>query len=232
MRSIFAGHRRVILVFACVSFHMAAPQASAQEADGCWLLCPPELKIEPTVTFEPLFRRPVIEKLEGGRVASRSKPSRDTVLELVVSLGIPTTVPRLGFTVETIFKPFVDVDNEPEVELELNLYLIESEQTGGWLESHFDIVDKFSPSDRPTDDRAYTHKLNLEWDTAFYPFRRLPEGNYLRHVEVEGSLDFVATGLPQAGDVIGDERFVTDASPWSFSLLFVFPVAPMPHLNE
>ena len=56
--------------------------------------------------------------------------------------------------------------NEIEVELELNLGILEPEQTGGWIESHFDIVDKISAAKRPSDTSAYTHKLNFEWDTA------------------------------------------------------------------
>ncbi len=59
-------------------------------------------------------------------------------------------------------------------------------------------------------------------------FNWLPEDNWLKDVELEGSLDYVATGLPRAGDVIGNERFLDDASPWSFSLVFVLPVAPLP----
>ena len=49
----------------------------------------------------------------------------------------------------------------------------------------------------------------------------------MKHVEVEGSLDYVATGLPRAGDVIDGERYVDDASPWGFSLVFVLPMAPL-----
>jgi len=196
--------------------------------DGrCRFLCAPELKIEPTFSFEPLFQRPLVETLDGGEVVSRTRQERESGFELVLALGIPTTVPRMGFTFEVILKPFEEVDNEPEVELELNLYIVESEQTGGWIESHFDVVDKISPSERPGDERAYTHKLNLEWDTAVRPFNRLPADRYLAHVELEVSLDYVATGLPRAGDVIGEERFVTGASPWSVSLLLVFPVAPL-----
>ncbi len=71
----------------------------------------------------------------------------------------------MGVTLEAITKPFND-ENEVELESELKLYWLEGEQTGGWLSSHFDIVDKFSPAKRPTDTRAYTHKLNLELDTA------------------------------------------------------------------
>ena len=64
-------------------------------------------------------------------------------------------------------------------------------------------------------------------DTAVFLFNALPEGNWLRNVELEGSLDYVATGLPKAGDVIGDERFLDDASPWSFSVVVVLPLAPL-----
>ena len=101
------------------------------------------------------------------------------------------------------------------------------ERTGGWVGSHVDVVDKFSSAERPTDRRAYTHKLNLELDTSVSIFNWLPEGRWLRGVELEGSLDYVATGLPKAGDIIDGRRFVDKASPWSFSLVFVLPVAPM-----
>ena len=220
--------------------------AQAQESDRCFFLCAAELKIEPTITFEPIFRRPTIEELEDGEVVALTTPDRETVFEVILSLGIPTTIPRVGFTFETIFIPFGATeenpftgttaaeigrtsirDNEVEIEFELNLSLIEPEQTGGWVESHFDIVDKFSPAGCPGDGSVYTHKLNFEWDTAFLVFNWLPEEHYLKHVEIEGSLDFVATGLPKAGDVLGSERFLTDDSPWSFSLVFVFPLAPL-----
>lgn len=128
---ILAALALLLLPSASLAATRAYDEEEGKEDDGCAVLCTPELKIEPTITFEPLFRRPVIEELEDGRVVSRTKPGRETGLELVVSLGIPTTIPRVGFTVETILKPFANVDNEPEVELELNLGLIEPDQTGG-----------------------------------------------------------------------------------------------------
>jgi len=51
-----------------------------------------------------------------------------------------------------------------------------SERTGGWVGSHFDVVDKFSCAERPTDRRAYTHELNLELDTSVSIFNWLSEG--------------------------------------------------------
>jgi hypothetical protein len=87
------------------------------------------------------------------------------------------------------------------------------------------VVDKFSAAERPTDRRAYTHKLNLELDTSVSIFNWLPEGRWLRGVELEGSLDYVATGLARAGDRINGDRYLEDANPWSFSIVFVVPVA-------
>ena len=206
----------------------AAPQADlyAQEPDQCAFLCAPELKIEPTFTIENLFGPARVETIEDGGVVETMLQGRDRVFELVFAADVPTDIPRVGFTLEAIFSPFRD-DTDVELELELNLTWLEPEQTGGWVESHFDIIDKFSPAERPTDTSAYTHKLNFELDTAVFLFNALPEGNWLRNVELEGSLDYVATGLPKAGDVIGNERFLDDASPWSFSLVFIFPFAPL-----
>ena len=206
----------------------AAPQAVlyAQEHDQCAFLCAPELKIEPTFTIENLFNPARVETIEDGVAVETTRQGRDRVFELVVAADVPTEIPRVGFTLETIFSPFRD-DTEVELELELNLTWLEPEQTGGWVENHFDIIDKFSPAERPTDTSAYTHKLNFELDTAVFLFNALPEGHWLLNVELEGSLDYVATGLPKAGDVIGNERFLDDASPWSFSLVLVVPLAPL-----
>ena len=131
----------------------------------------------------------------------------------------------MDFTVEAIFLPF-EADSTPELEFEANFVWLPARRTRGWLSSHFDVVDKFSPAARPSDRRAYTHKLNFELDTSVAVFNWLPEGRWLRGVELEGSLDYVASGLPTRGDVIEGTRFLDNASPWSFSLVFVLPVAP------
>jgi hypothetical protein len=163
--------------------------AAAQTSDRCRFLCEPTLLVEPTITFE----------------------RDDTVFETIFALDLSTPIPRVGITLEAITKPFSD-ENDVELESELKLYWLQSAQTGGWLSSHFDVVDKFSGAERPADTRAYTHKLNLELDTAVAVFSRLPESNWLHDVEIEGSLDYVATGLPKG------------ASRWSFSVVFVFPI--------
>jgi len=94
------------------------------------------------------------------------------------------------------------------------------------VSSHVDVVDQFSPAAQPAAGSVFTHKLDFEWDTAFHLFNRLPEGRWLRDVEAEISLDYLATGLPKAGDVLGSQRFVQRASPWSLSFVLVMPLAP------
>ena len=213
----------------------------AQEGGPCAFLCMPELKIEPTITFENLGDR---ARVEIGGVVEETE--RETVFELIFALEVPTEIPRVGLTFEVIVVPFASTsehpftgataaelgrddirDNVVEIESELNLDLIDSDQTGGWLSSHFDIIDKFSPGERPDAVSVYTHKLNFELDTALHLFNWLPEGRWLRNAEAELSIDYLATGLPKAGDVIGDERFLDDASPWSLSLVLVLPLAPL-----
>lgn len=219
----------------------AAPAAAQDEPDRpCFILCAPELKIEPTFTIEHLAQRPRLE-VEG----AVERVSRERTFELIFALDVPTEIPRIGVTLEAIFVPFGDTsvhpftgvpatgpgqsirDNGIEIESELNFHLFDTDRTGGWVSSHLDIVDKFSPGATPRAGSVYTHKLNFEWDTAFHVFNRVQRGPWLRNVEVELSLDYVATGLPKPGDVIGDEHYLDKASPWSLSLVFVFPLAPL-----
>ena len=229
-------------LIALVAASLVLPgRGEAQEGKACAVLCFPELKIEPTLTFENLGKR---ARVEIAGVVEETE--RETVFELIFALDVPTEIPRVGLTFEVIVVPFATTsehpftgvtaaelgrddirDNAVEIEVELNLDLFGTDQTGGWLSSHFDIVDKFSPGERPDASSVYTHKLDLEFDTALHLFNRLPEGKWLRNMEVELSIDYLATGLPKAGDVIGDERFLDDASPWSLSLVLVLPLAPI-----
>lgn len=199
----------------------AGSPTTAQQPEPCRVLCTPEFNVEPTVTFANLFGSPRLTSDQG---AIRER--RTAEFEVILSFGLPTRIRWLELTVEAIFLPF-EGDSTPELEFESNFIWLPAARTRGWVASHLDVVDKFSAAERPSDRRAYTHKLNLELDTSVSIFNWLPAGRWLRGVEVEGSLDYVATGLPRRGDVVDGWRFVDDASPWSFSLVFVLPVAPM-----
>jgi hypothetical protein len=209
-----------ILVVALV---LDVAPAWAQVSAPCRVLCALEFKVEPTLTVTSVFNAPRILSEDDG-VPVRERREKD--FEVILSLGLTTRAAWLEFTVEGIFLPF-DRQAEPELEFETNFIWLRKARTRGWLSSHVDIVDKFSPAERPSDDRAYTHKLNLELDTSVAVFNWLAERRWLRRVELEGSLDYVATGLARAGDIIDGHRLMDDASPWSFSLVFVLPIAPM-----
>lgn len=196
--------------------------AAAQEPDDCRFICGLEGKFEPTFTIENLGNRHTVSSPEG--LAERAE--RERVFELVLALDLETKLPRLGFTVEAITSPFSD-DNEVELEFESNFHWLTERMTRGWVTSHVDVVDQFSPAERPHDRRAYTHKLDFELDTALHPFNRLPEGRWLRGLEIETSLDYLATGTPRKGDVFPDgSRYLDDASRWSLSFVIVVPIAP------
>jgi hypothetical protein len=209
--------KAVLMVF--VVTLLSAWEAAGQTTPTCRVLCAPEFKVEPTVTFTNLFGSPRIVD-EG----TTTREPRETEFEVILSLGVPTRASWLEFTIEAIFLPF-DRESTPELEFETNFTWLSGERTRGWVKSHFDVVDKFSPAKRSTDRRAYTHKLNLEIDTSLSVFNWLP-GRWLRGVELEGSVDYVASGLPQAGEIVNGTRFLDDASPWSFSIVVVIPVAP------
>ncbi len=206
---------RTLVVIAAFGTTVPAFAQPSSAPSSCKFLCQPTLLLEPTITIENLGGAP-----------------RATIFEAVVALDVPTSVPRLSFTFEAIVHPFVRADENPftgqtasdlggdvrenpvEIESEINFHWLESEQTGGWLSSHFDVVDQFGPAARPGDRSFYTHKLDFELDTAFAVFKNLPEKNWLRNIEVELSLDYLATGRPKKDG----------ASPWSLSFVFVVPI--------
>lgn len=213
--------RRALVAVAIVIVAAVALPATARPGDtACTVLCAPELKLEPTITIGNLGAARV-EDVTTGEVRT---PAPEPGFEIIFALGVPTQLARLGITLEGI----VPVPGDhPELEAELNLMLVTSAITNGWLEAHLDIVDQLSPGKRPGTEGAYTHKLDLELDIAVFAFRWVREGNWLRHVEIEASLDYLVTGRPRRGDVVDGERYLDDASGWSASFLLVLPLAPL-----
>lgn len=214
-----------ITLFLALGGPRQAHAQDAQEPEGtsCTVLCTPELNFEPTLSLGDLIAAPRVEDVATGQ---RRRLGVDPVFQATLSLGIPTELPYVELTLETIFTPFVD-DNALEFEAELNLVFLRKEWTAGWVKAHFDIIDQLSPRARPGGTSAYTHKLDLELDVALYVFNWVAPPSWLRDVSVEASFDYLATGLPRRGDVIDGERYIDDASGWSLSLLVVLPLAPL-----
>ena len=203
-----------------------SPRAHAQDQPTkCFFLCEPKLKIEPTFTWENWVKVPRIAETDSQGNTTVRKLQSENVFETVIAVDIPTTVPRVGFTFETIVKPFVK-GASPELETEFNFQWLRSGDTGGWVGSHFDIIDKYSRGALPHNLEEYTHKLNFELDTAV-AFLKWTKKPWLKDIEIEASIDYVATGLPRAGDQFGNMTYLDNASRWGFSLVFVLPLAPL-----
>ena len=231
-----------VTVAMCFTILTMAIETAAQDKEPCRFVCAPTIEVAPTATINNLLFAPRVADLPNG-VPQRI--TRDVEFELVVSADIPTRLPRLGFTLEVHWTPLSSAaanpftgrtaaelgtsgvrDNHVELESEINVALIKEDRTGGWLDVHFDIVDNFSPAERPADRSVYTHKLDFELDTSVSLFNWLPPRNWLRKIDVEASLDYMATGLPKAGDEVAGTTYLDDASGWSVSVTVVLPVAP------
>ena len=121
------------------------PNAHAQDAGrSCRLICDLEWKFEPTFTIENLANRHRVVDPDG--VIERV--NREHVFETVLALDLKTRLPRLGFTAEMSASPFSD-DNAAQLEFESNFYWLIEPMSHGWVTSHFDVVDNFSPAERP-----------------------------------------------------------------------------------
>jgi hypothetical protein len=214
-----------ILIAAIVLCWTWTPVIAEDEPDTCFVFCRPELKIEPTFTWENAIGGPRIAENHAQGSTTVKRLESESVFETVIALEVPTALPRVSLTLEVILKPF-EKGSKPELETELNLHWLELEVTNGWIGSHFDIIDKYSPGARPGTLDDYTHKLNLELDTAVR-FLKWTNKRWMSDVEIELSIDYVASGLPRAGDTFENITYLDDASPWSFSLVFVLPLAPL-----
>src|SRR5262245_57270153 len=209
-----------IMRLACAVVLLLPSAALAEEKPDCAFICGVAAKAEPTFTVENLASRHRLVTSEG----STTRVSRERVFESVLAVDFETRWPRLGFTAEAITAPFSG-DHSAEFEFETNFYWLTEAMSRGWLSSHFDVVDQLSPGERPAVNDSYTHKLDFELDTASHVFRWLPDGRWLRGVELETSLDYLATGIPKRGDVFADgSRYLDDASHWSLSIVLVLPV--------
>jgi hypothetical protein len=89
------------------------------------------------------------------------------------------------------------------------------------------VGDLFSQSARPSDASSYTHKLDLDLVAHAHAFEWTPPRTYLHRVSLFAILDYVATGLPRAGDQVPQGRlFLTDARPLSLIAGVALPITP------
>ena len=108
-----------------------------------------------------------------------------------------------------------------------SLALVAPSSTAGWFDAALNVGDLFSQAATPDDRSAYTHKLDLDLVTHLHIFGALPKHDYLQRVSAYAILDYVATGLPAAGDEVPLGRvFVSGARPLALVAGLAFPLTP------
>ena len=196
-----------------------AVEVHAQESTSCPVICKPELSVQPTATVNNVFAPARITAQDG--ILQRQK--RGPEFDMLVAVDLATRLSWLNFAIESSVAPFQS-DNNPELEFEAEVTWLTADRTGGWISAHADVVDTFSPAGRPTDRRAYTHKLDFEAAVELAVFNWLPQTRWLQSVHVEVGLDYLASGLARRGDVVDGVTFVDNASPWSLSVAVILPI--------
>lgn len=219
-----------------------------EETTDCTVLCRRALTVEPGVAVEPVFRSPRVAELDDGMVVDTVRERTSSELELTLAVGIPARIPRTEVGFDVTGTPFVETEENPftgraaeeagvegfranviEFSPEVSSTLLTAEQTEGWSELALAVSDDISPAETPDAGSLFTHKLALALDWTIAVLGFLPKENWLRHVELEGSLDFQATGVPEAGDAVpkGERRFLDDGARWGIAVVAITPLAPL-----
>ncbi len=223
-------HSGAVLSAAIAVIVVLLPSASAaaQQQQQCKLLCSPTLAIEPTAITSHLFSQPRVRAIGTGTV--ESLPST-TNLQIIVATSVKTLWPRVSLygsiqwlpNATEARNPFTlytasDLDtrkiraNAPTASGGLSLSLLEATDTRGWFSIDAHVGDLYSNAARPNDNGSYTHKLDLGLVGQWNAFAWLPKHTYVHGAALFALLDYVATGLPKAGDEVpkGERVFLDD----------------------
>jgi len=194
----------------------------------------------PAMLRTHLFGGPVVKSLSTG--AEQRLPS-SSQFEFIVAVSSRTAVPRLSvfgstqwfpnaaesrnpFTLYTASELGGHVRaNAPTVTIGASEALLTAPETRGWADLAANVADLYSQSARPSDQSAYTHKLDFELVTRVNAFAWTPRQTYVHRVSLFGILDYVASGLPREGDQVPKGReFMTAARPTSLIVGLSIPI--------
>lgn len=218
--------------------------AGAQQPQKCTLVCAPSFTLMPGMIQTHAFHAPRVRELATNQIVTLpSKSSLELIGSFVARTGIPwanlfASIQWLPNAKESA-NPYTlytasDVGeqlraNAPSVNMGTNFVLVRPPMTRGWVELDGNISDLFSKAAEPDDKSSYSHKLDLDLIGTLKLFNDIPKAAYLHRVGVYAILDFVATGLPKAGDEVpkGERVFVDDARSVSLIVGLSLPLAPM-----
>jgi hypothetical protein len=238
-------HRRISALLGwALGGALVLPAAAGAQAP-CHSLCAPSFSFSPSLIRSHIFGGPRVRSLATGD--ERTLPAKSN-LELIFSLAIPTAIHHFSLyanfqwlpTAEAAANPFTEYTaaelgtediraNLPSISLGVRYDVVPAAATGGWVAVTPYVSDLYSPAARPGARADYTHKLDVGVTTAVSPFAHQNSSGWLHGVGVFGVIDYVATGLPHAGDVLpaGEREFLTGARAASLIVGLSLPVAPL-----
>ena len=221
---------------------VASPARAQDRPRGCRVLCAPTVDFMPGVIRTHLFGGPTVTDLSNGQ---QTKLPSTSDLELILAVASRTAIPRVSafgsvqwfpnaaaqrnpFTLYTAGQLGESIKaNAPTVTLGGSIAVVTAPEAHGWGELALDVGSLFSQAARPKDEKAYTHKLDLDLIGHANLFAAAPAKTYLHRVSLYGILDYVATGLPRAGDEVPvGRRFDTDARPTALIVGLALPITP------
>jgi hypothetical protein len=217
-------------------------QRGRDGAARCRILCAPTVTLMPGLLRTHLLGGPRVRNLTTGE--ERRLPSTSN-LEIIVSVASRTAIPRVSVFGSVQWLPNANAQrnpftqytaselgepvraNAPTATIGASVSVVPTTWTGGWADVAINVADLYSQAGRPGDAGAYTHKLDLDLVGQAHLFAWTPPKTYLHRVSAYLILDYVATGLPRAGDEVPlGRRFLSDARPLSLIAGLALPITP------
>jgi hypothetical protein len=219
--------------------------AHAQQS-SCTVICAPQVALNVAGFRSHVLGSPTVRDDATG--AETKLPSR-TNLDLQLFVVAPTAVQHLYGYVSVSWLPSATTRQNPYTEYTASqvgepikanhlslavgglVDLVPKTMTNGWGAVQGYVADLLSPAARPNDTKTFTHKLDLGGVAVFYPFAGMDSTSLARRsgIHLYVDLDYVATGLPKAGDDVprGERTFVTGAKPAALIFGVGIPIAPL-----
>lgn len=224
--------------------HRHSREGSTPPPPPCHILCAPGVTLMPGVIRTHLFGGPTVRTVATG---AGTRLAGSSSFELIIAVASRTAIPRVSlfgsvqwlpnateqrnpFTLYTASELGTPIRaNAPTATLGASISVIPPTQTHGWFDLAANVGDLYSQAARPTDKSAYTHKLDLDLLAHVHAFAWTPPKTWMHRVSVYSILDYVATGLPKAGDEVPVGRvFVTAARSTSLIVGLSLPITPAP----
>lgn len=220
-----------------------AVQSVLAQVQHCALICAPAFSFTPAIIRSHIFGSARVRSLTTDAVSNIASTNN---VELIFGVAAATFIPRLSAiasfqwlpTAKASSNPFTEYTatqlhanvraNTPSITLGFSVAALQPAATKGWLGVSAYAADLYSSAARPRDASAFTHKLDLGVSATIGVFNWLPTHTWLRTVRGTAIVDYVATGLPHAGDEVPENErvFVTGARPAVLIMGLSIPIAP------